>query len=104
MKAQEHKYEGETFSLLMKDCYTEVWLDEEVRYVGPATNCTKEVPYGVSDKLTNGRLGWTPFNAYKTLVDGVNGACQQLLRSRAEKSLNFEAACKQMHEEFEKLP
>ena len=103
-KKREHKYEGETFVLSIEECYVEVRLGDEVRYVGAATNCTKEAPYGVSTTLTDGRLGWTPFNAFKTLSDGIDGACQQLLRSKAEKSLDFEAVCKQMQEEFEKLP
>ena len=103
-QVREYKHEGETFKLLVKDCYVEVWLDDEVRYVGGATNCTNEMPYGVSTTLTDGRLGWTPYNGNRTLPDGINSACQQLLRSKAEKSLNFDAVCKRMYEEFEKLP
>ena len=104
MQMREYKYQDQIFELLAKDCYVEVWLDDEVRYVGAATNCTNEMPYGVSANLTNGRRGWTPFNGNRTLTDGINSACHQLLRSKAEKSLDFQSVCKRMYEEFEKLP
>ena len=103
MQTREYKYEGESFKLVMKDVYVEVCLDDDVRYVGAATNCTAEMPYGVSTELTNGRLGWTPFNGNLTLSQAIGNACQQLLRSRAERALDLDAISKRMHEEFEQL-
>ena len=104
MSAREYKFQSQSFKLQVKDCYVEVWLDDEVRYVGAATNCTNESPYGISNKLTDGRLGWTPFNAYQTLVQGIDGACQQLVRSAAERSLDFDKICERMRKEFEGIP
>ena len=104
MQTREYKYQDQVFKLLAKDCYVEVWLDDEVRYVGAATNTTNEMPYGISAKLTDDRIGWTPFNAYRTLIHGIDGACQQLLRAKEEKSLNFDMVCRRMHEEFKGIP
>ena len=104
MQTRGYKYQGESFRLVAHDYYIEVWLDDEVRYVGAATNCTDDMPYGVGTNLTNGRLGWTPFNGNRTLTQAVDSACQQLLRSRAEKSLDLDAVSKRMYEEFERLP
>ena len=102
--AKEYKYKGETFQTIAGEHYVEVRLDGEVRYVGPATNCTDKNPYGVSTRLENGKLGWTAFNAYGTLTEGLDGACEQLLTDRAARSLNREAIYKQMHSEFDSLP
>ena len=104
MKRRSYKYENEVFKLVAEEYYIEVWLDNEVRYVGAALNCTNENPYGVSTRLTDGRLGWTPFNGNRTLTEAIDNACWQLLRSRQEKALDIETISKRMSEEFERLP
>ena len=75
MQTREYKYQDQVFQLLAKDCrakdcYVEVWLDEEVRYVGAVINCTNEMPYGVTANLTNGRMGWTPFTGLRSTETG----------------------------------
>ena len=104
MEVREYKYDDQVFRLLAKECYVEVWLDKEVRYVGAATNCTDAMPYGISTMLTDDRIGWTPFNAYRTLIQGIDAACHQLLRTRAEKALDFDKICRRLQDEFKGIP
>ena len=122
--AKEFKHDGETFLLDdSKGCFVEVTYAEHQEYVGVvgvSIKGTESSPHAVSvistpngsvrhkaiegDKITRGDI----VRDTRDISAAIHKCCEQLIAVRRQyevrKQFDSEAACRNLHEQFENLP